>query len=85
MNGGSEFLVLPSNGDWSKKYALKDNSVAGIEKGGEFGFHQDGQPAPDDFTKNFKGPATSGTYTVSLNFAAPTTIDGASGTFTISQ
>jgi hypothetical protein len=85
MNGGSEFLVLPSNGDWSKKYALKDNSVPGIEKGGEFGFHQDGQPAPDDFTKNFKGPATSGTYTVSLNFAAPTTIDGASGTFTISQ
>lgn len=83
MEGGKEFLVLSSNGDWSKKYALKDNGVAGISLGGEFGYHQDGQPAPDDFQKNFKGPATTGTYKLTLNFAAPTTIAGASGKFTI--
>ena len=83
LTGGKEFLVLPFNGEWSKKYALKDNSLAGIDAGGEFGYHQDGQPAPDDFQKNFKAPAASGTYKITLNFAAPTTTPGASGRFTI--
>jgi starch-binding outer membrane protein SusE/F len=83
LTGGKEFLVLPVNGDWSKKYALKDNTTAGISTGGEFGYHQDSQPAPDVFTQNFKSPATTGTYTITLNFAAPVTTAGASGKFTI--
>lgn len=83
LEGGKEFLVLPSNGEWNKKYAVKDNSIAGIDSGGEFGYHQDGQPAPDDFQKNFKAPATQGTYKITLNFAAPTTTPNASGRFTI--
>ena len=84
FTGGKEFLVLAgtNSGDWSKKFALKDNSLAGINTGGEFGYHQDNQPAPDVFTQNFKGPATSGTYKLTLNFAAPTTSAGASGRFT---
>lgn len=85
LNGGKQFLVLPENGSWNKKYALKSNDVEGIENGGEFGYHEDGQAAPDIFGANFKGPATSGTYKISLNFAAPTTIEGASGRFTITK
>lgn len=81
--GGKEYLILSANGDWSKKYALKDNSLTGIAAGGEFGYHQDGQAAPDDFKANFKAPATSGTYKISLNFAAPATTAGASGRFTV--
>jgi hypothetical protein len=66
--GGKEFLILPSNGDWSKKYALTDNSVSGISAGGNFGYHVDGQAAPDPFTQNFKSPATSGLYRIELDF-----------------
>lgn len=81
--GGKEYLVLTTNGDWGKKYALKDNSITGIAAGGEFGYHQDGQATPDDYKNNFKGPVASGTYKMSLNFAAATATAGASGKFTV--
>lgn len=80
--GGKQYLLLPSNGDWSKKYALKDNSIAGIAKGGEFGYHQDGQPSPDVYQSNFVAPSTSGTYTIRVNFAAGTT-PGSAGIFVV--
>lgn len=59
MIGSSEYLLLPVNGDWSHKYALQDNSLPGISAGGDFGY---------DLGANFKGPSTSGNYTISVNF-----------------
>ena len=58
--GGKQYLLLPVNGDWSHKYAVADNSIAGLSAGGDFGY---------DFGQNFPGPATSGTYKLSVNFA----------------
>lgn len=68
LTGGKEFLILPENGNWGKKFALQDNSIAGINAGGSFGYHVDGQPAPDVYTQNFKGPATTGMYRIVLDF-----------------
>ncbi|MGI8637063.1 MAG: hypothetical protein ACR2KZ_16845 [Segetibacter sp.] len=57
--GGQEYLLLPLNGDWGHKYAVKDNSVAGLAEGGDFGF---------DLSKNFPGPAASGNYKIVVDF-----------------
>jgi starch-binding outer membrane protein SusE/F len=59
LTGGKEFLLLPVNGDWSNKYSLQDNSIPGISTGGDFGYN---------LPQNFKGPATTGNYTVTVNF-----------------
>ena len=59
LNGGKEYLILPENGSWSNKYAVKDNSVAGLNTGGEFGYNLD---------KNFPGPSASGNYKIVVNF-----------------
>ncbi len=59
LKGGQEFLVLPVNGDWGNKFALPNNSVAGVQTGGDFGFN---------LNDNFKGPATSGLYKIVLDF-----------------
>jgi starch-binding outer membrane protein SusE/F len=59
LTGGKEFLLLPVNGDWSNKYSLQDNSLPGISTGGDFGYN---------LPQNFKGPATTGNYTVTVNF-----------------
>lgn len=58
--GGKQYLLLPVNGDWSNKYAVADNSLAGLAGGGDFGYN---------FSQNFPGPAASGTYTINVNFA----------------
>ena len=60
LTGGKQYLLLPVNGDWSNKYAVADNSIAGLAAGGDFGYN---------FGQNFPGPATSGTYKISVNFA----------------
>jgi hypothetical protein len=57
--GGQEYLFLPLNGNWDHKYAVKDNTVAGLADGGDFGF---------DFSKNFPGPAASGNYKIVVDF-----------------
>ncbi len=57
--GGKEYLLLPLNGDWGNKYAVADNTVAGLPDGGDFGFN---------LSKNFPGPAASGTYKISVDF-----------------
>jgi starch-binding outer membrane protein SusE/F len=57
--GGKEYLLLPLNGDWGNKYAVADNTVAGLSDGGDFGFN---------LSKNFPGPAASGTYKITVDF-----------------
>jgi hypothetical protein len=74
LTGGKEYLVLPVNGDWSHKFSVANKSLAGLNKGGEFGY---------DLNDNFPGPSTSGTYTITLNFAGRTTAANSVGTFTV--
>lgn len=57
--GGSEYLILPVNGDWGTKYSVADKGVAGLSSGGDFGFN---------LNDNFPGPDASGTYSVKLDF-----------------
>jgi hypothetical protein len=59
FKAGQEFLLLPVNGSWDHKYAVANNSVAGIAQGGDFGF---------DFAQNFKGPAAAGFYKIVVDF-----------------
>lgn len=57
--GGKQYLLLPVNGDWSHKFAVANNSLPGLSAGGVFGY---------DLSDNFPGPATSGTYKITVNF-----------------
>ncbi len=59
LNGGNQYLLLPVNGDWSNKYSVANNTISGLENGGDFGFN-----LPD----NFPGPANSGMYLIVVNF-----------------
>ncbi|MBA2249479.1 MAG: SusE domain-containing protein [Chitinophagaceae bacterium] len=61
--GGKQYLLLPVNGDWSHKYAVNDNSIAGLAAGGSFGY---------DLSSNFPAPAASGTYKITVNFLTGT-------------
>lgn len=63
LTGGKQYLLLPVNGDWSHKFAVANNSAAGLWAGGTFGY---------DFNDNFPGPPTSGTYTITVNFLTNT-------------
>ncbi|MEO7313004.1 MAG: SusE domain-containing protein [Chitinophagaceae bacterium] len=55
--GGKQYLLLPVNGDWSNKYAVAGGTVPAA--GGDFGYN---------LSTNFNGPATSGTYKLTVNF-----------------
>ncbi|MBN8852916.1 MAG: hypothetical protein BGO55_14720 [Sphingobacteriales bacterium 50-39] len=57
--GGKQYLFIPVNGDWSHKYAGPDTNDSGLN--GPSPFKKDGP-------NNFIGPATSGTYTIDVNF-----------------
>lgn len=57
--GGQEYLLLPLNGDWGSKFAVKDKNVAGLNGGGDFAFNAN---------DNFPGPTVSGTYKISVDF-----------------
>ncbi len=59
ITGAQQYLLLPVNGDWSHKYAVADNSVAGLNAGGEFGY---------DLSSNFPGPSATGMYKISVDF-----------------
>jgi starch-binding outer membrane protein SusE/F len=59
MTGGKEFLLLPENGNWDKKYSVTNNTVSGLNEGGDFGY---GLP------QNFPGPTNSGLYKIIVNF-----------------
>lgn len=56
--GGGQYLLLPENGVWGK-YSVQNNTVPGLENGGDFG-----KELPD----NFPGPATGGWYKVIVDF-----------------
>lgn len=51
--------MLPVDGDWSNKYSVDDNTVAGLNKGGNFGY---------DLSSNFPGPDVTGFYKISVDF-----------------
>ena len=63
MNGGQQYLLLPVNGDWSHKYAVQDNSIAGLSAGGDFGYN-----VGSAFNANFPGPAATGIYKITVYF-----------------
>lgn len=57
--GGQEYLLLPVNGDWGTKY------------GNSCGANSCNAAAGDNFKvggDNVKGPASAGTYTITVNF-----------------
>lgn len=76
INAGAQYLFLPLNGDWGHKYAVANNTIAGLAAGGEFGY---------DLSQNFPGPAVAGNYKFSVNFAATTVSSGSSGKFTATK
>jgi hypothetical protein len=60
LTGGKHYLFLPVNGDWSHKYAVKDNTIAGLgDSGGDFGY---------DFSQDMPGPAVTGNYKIQADF-----------------
>lgn len=59
LTGGQEFLFVPDANSWNNKY-------------GTVGAGDSNNLSGDQFTpqgNNFKGPAASGTYTITVNFA----------------
>lgn len=68
LNGGQEFLLLPVNGSWDAKFGNACGSNSCNNASGD-SFKAQGD--------NFKGPATAGTYTITVNFI--------SGKYTITQ
>ena len=59
--GGQEYLMLPTNGDWSRKYG---NSCGGNSCNvfGSYDFKAQGD--------NIKGPSSGGTFTIAVNFVS---------------
>ncbi len=54
------YLLLPVNGSWTNKYAVPNNTIAGLSAGGYFGYN---------FNDNFPGPSIAGNYKIEVNFA----------------
>ncbi len=61
FNGGNQYLLLPENGSWGTKYVISNNNAAGADTTGTFSL----STGPGD---NFKAPATSGYYKVTVDF-----------------
>ena len=59
LGGAQEYLMLPVNGDWSAKYGNACGSNSCNSATGDF-FKAGGD--------NIKGPASGGTYTITVNF-----------------
>lgn len=59
LTGGGQYLALPENGSWDHKYSVASSGLAGLEKGGDFGF---------DLPSNIPGPAADGLYTIIFDF-----------------
>ncbi len=72
FTGSGKYLLLPVNGSWSVKYAVPDNTVTDLWKGGEL-LYNSGQDIP--------GPNTAGTKTLLVDFA--TKENYAVGKFTV--
>lgn len=63
LNGGASYLILPENGNWDKKYAVADNTLPGLNAGGDFGYNVN-----NSHNANFPGPTADGLYKIILNF-----------------
>ncbi|MDQ3550206.1 MAG: SusE domain-containing protein [Bacteroidota bacterium] len=61
LSAGAYYLFLPVNGSWDAKYAVPDNSVAGLSTGGDFQFYTGGG-------QDIPGPAEAGTYKITVDF-----------------
>lgn len=59
LNGGKQYLMLPVDGNWDHKYAVANNTIAGLSEGGSFGY---------DLNDNFPAPAKTGTYKIRVDF-----------------
>lgn len=59
MYGGKFYLMLPQNGSWDNKYAVKDQSIPGLSEGGDFFLNA---------AKDIPGPAADGTYKIQADF-----------------
>jgi hypothetical protein len=62
LNGGQQYLLLPVDGDWTNKYAVANGNVPAT--GGDFGYNG----GNSTYNTNFPGPATSGLYTITVDF-----------------
>lgn len=58
MTPGKNYLYLPTNGDWSRKFGAVDNSAAGIKLGGPFKPEGQDMPSPD----------VAGNYKITVDF-----------------
>lgn len=63
----NQFLIIPKWGDWGHKYACKKTSEQPTT-GGKFGY---------DWSDNFPGPPSAGTYKIDLDFQL--------GTYTVTK
>lgn len=61
LKGGEQYLALPLNGNWDNKFSVQNTNLAGLEKGGDFGFNLPG---------NFPGPVADGIYKIIFDFQA---------------
>jgi hypothetical protein len=61
LKGGEQYLALPLNGNWDNKFSVQNTNLAGLEKGGDFGFNLPG---------NFPGPVADGFYKIIFDFQA---------------
>jgi len=74
LNGGGSYLLLPVNGDWGAKYGgVGSSNNSNNVTGDEFKFGG----------SDLLAPPTSGTYTITVNFAERTSTTGAGGRFTV--
>jgi len=57
LTAGKEYLFLPENGNWGKKFGAVDKNTPGIKVGGPFKPEGENMPAPD----------VSGNYKISFD------------------
>ncbi|TDW99964.1 SusE domain-containing protein [Dinghuibacter silviterrae] len=62
LSGGNQYLLLPVNGSWTNKYAVRGTNDT--VSGGTFGYNGNN----GTFNTNFTGPTTTGTYTMTVDF-----------------
>lgn len=72
FTGTGKYLLLPENGNWGLKYAVLDNTITNLWKGGEL-LYNTGQDIP--------GPVSAGNKTLLVDFA--TKENYATGKFTV--
>ena len=61
LNADKKFLLLPENGSWGKKYAVENDGLTDLWKGGELKLFTSGG-------KDIPGPPVSGNYTITVDF-----------------